>query len=363
MIKKTVFALLTILFACVTAGEPEAQSRSLGIAPDGSFTIVVIPDTQGYRGGGAKEQPQVSEETTNPVFEAHTRWIVDNIESQRIVFVSHSGDIVDRNIDSQWRVARKCMDRLHGRVPYGISPGNHDMTPEGDSSLFQRYFPASRFREFDWYGGFFPGNAGNTGISGNNANSCQLISIEGIGFIILHLECNSPDEALQGGCASRPGMAATAITGRELDIPVINLGFSGSGKMEPEMAGLLGELDPSAYVLDCLWNMDARMVKERVEPFVRALRRAHPETPIFLAEDSSYRNVTPTEKGRIVNSIYEKLAKEGMKGLYWISNRGMLGADSEGTVDGCHPNDLGMMRQAEVFVRDLAPVLKSARGR
>jgi len=35
----------------------------------------------------------------------------------------------------------------------------------------------------------------------------------------------------------------------------------------------------------------------------------------------------------------------------------MLGDDSEGTVDGCHPNDLGMMRQATVMVKALSPML------
>jgi hypothetical protein len=59
----------------------------------------------------------------------------------------------------------------------------------------------------------------------------------------------------QGGCASRPGMACTALVRRQLDMPVINLGFSGNGKMEAEMADLLAELDPAVYVLDCLWNM------------------------------------------------------------------------------------------------------------
>ena len=58
-------------------------------------------------------------------------------------------------------------------------------------------------------------------------------------------------------------MAFTAIVGRQLDIPVINLGFSGSGKMEPEMADLLAELDPSVYVLDCIWNMSPELVAER----------------------------------------------------------------------------------------------------
>ncbi|MHB9031270.1 MAG: SGNH/GDSL hydrolase family protein [Candidatus Latescibacterota bacterium] len=165
----------------------------------------------------------------------------------------------------------------------------------------------------------------------------------------------------QGGCASRPGMAATAIVGRDLDVPVINLGFSGSGKMEPAIGDLLAELDPSVYVLDCLWNMDSEMVKERVEPFVRKLRRARPGIPILLVEDSSFRNVTPTGKGQIVRTVFDTLTKEGMKGLHFVSNEGMLGTDYEGTVDGCHPNDLGMMRQAAVFVQSLAPMVKAAK--
>ncbi|NLS90797.1 MAG: hypothetical protein GXX96_01250 [Planctomycetaceae bacterium] len=161
----------------------------------------------------------------------------------------------------------------------------------------------------------------------------------------------------QGGCASRPGMAFPAIVGRQLDTPTINLGFSGSGRMEPEMADLLAELDPSVYVLDCLWNMSADLVSTRIEPFVKTLRAAHPDTPILLAEDCSVRNVCPTEKGTILRAIYEKLAAEGVKNLHFLPNEGMLGDDTEGTVDGCHPNDLGMMRQAQVFSQAIAPLL------
>lgn len=161
----------------------------------------------------------------------------------------------------------------------------------------------------------------------------------------------------QGGCASRPGMAFTAIAGRKLNLPVINLGFSGSGTMEPAMAELLAELDPSAYVLDCLWNMSTEQVATRVEPFVRALRAARPDTPIWLAEDCNVGNLSPTSRGKIVREIHMKLVAEGMKGVYFISNQGMLGEDTEGTVDGCHPNDLGMMRQADVFVKAMASLL------
>ena len=162
----------------------------------------------------------------------------------------------------------------------------------------------------------------------------------------------------QGGCASRPGLAATAIAGRRLNVPVINLGFSGNGRMEPELAGLLGELDPAVYVLDCLWNMTPEMVTERVEPFVRILRKARPATPIVLVEDSNFMN-RPTGDGEILREIYRKLKAEGDENLHLLANTGMLGDDTEGTVDRCHPNDLGMMRQAEVFVDFLRPLLGS----
>ena len=116
---------------------------------------------------------------------------------RRSVFVSHVGDIVDINNDEQWKVAQQCMDKLHGKVPYGISVGNHDMVGKtGNSSLFQKYFPRSRFTEFDWYGGCFEPASGKPEVSGNNANSFQLFSAEGMDFIIVHLECNAPDNVL-----------------------------------------------------------------------------------------------------------------------------------------------------------------------
>ncbi|MCF7921986.1 MAG: SGNH/GDSL hydrolase family protein [Candidatus Marinimicrobia bacterium] len=162
----------------------------------------------------------------------------------------------------------------------------------------------------------------------------------------------------QGGCVSRPGLAVPAIIGREVHLPTINLGFSGSGKMEAEMAELLSQLDPAIFVLDCLWNMDNEMVAKRVKPFVRILRKHHPETPILLVEDASFENITPTSKGRILRGIYMELKQEGVKHVDFLSNKDMLGSDYEGTVDGVHPNDLGMMRQAQVFKIKLRSMLE-----
>jgi hypothetical protein len=69
-----------------------------------------------------------------------------------------------------------------------------------------------------------------------------------------------------GACASRPGMAHTAILGRMLDHPVVNLGFSGNGRMDAAVGQLLTEEPAAAYVIDCLPNMGAANVREKCSP-------------------------------------------------------------------------------------------------
>lgn len=156
----------------------------------------------------------------------------------------------------------------------------------------------------------------------------------------------------QGGCASRPGMAFTAIAGRLVDAPVVNLGFSGNGKMELALCNLIAEIDASVYVLDCLWNMNDTLIQERAEPFIRALQQKRPQTPILLAEDCNAFERAPTAKAHLLRGIYDKLKAEDpglWANLHYLEAREMLAHDSEGTVDGCHPNDLGMMRLGQVF--------------
>ncbi|MFI4876251.1 MAG: metallophosphoesterase [Blastopirellula sp. JB062] len=174
----------------------KADGPTLPSVPQGSFSIVVIPDTQAYRLTPDPQNPAGEKIVSNRIFDAHTRWIAENLERQSIAFVSHAGDIVDKNEDGQWKVAQQAMNRLHGKVPYGLSVGNHDMTRRGDSTLFQKYFPAARFADFAWYGGAYAPANDDTQISGNNANSFQLFSTHGLDFVFLHLECNAPDDVL-----------------------------------------------------------------------------------------------------------------------------------------------------------------------
>jgi hypothetical protein len=169
---------------------------------------------------------------------------------------------------------------------------------------------------------------------------------------------------LQGGCASRPGMAYPSILGRMLEWPTVNLGFSGNGKTEPELAQLLAELDPAAYVLDSLPNLDVAQVKERVEPFLATLRAKHPTTPIVLVENVNYtdtgflaaRRDKVVEANSFLRGLFERRQKAGDKHLHYVSAWQLLGGDGEDTVDGTHPTDLGFLRMAQ----GMAPILRAA---
>jgi hypothetical protein len=159
----------------------------------------------------------------------------------------------------------------------------------------------------------------------------------------------------QGGCANRCGMCHAAILGRWLDREVINLGFSGAGKMEMEMAELMSELDPAVYVFECLPNMTMDMVKERMEPFVKMVRKAHPDTPIILVENPLKKQ---EEQNGELKKIYEKLISEGVKNLHFLPGENQLAGRENGTVDGVHPTDLGFYRMAVAYEAFLKELLK-----
>lgn len=160
-----------------------------------------------------------------------------------------------------------------------------------------------------------------------------------------------------GGCASRPGLSFVNIIGRELDIPVVNLGFSGSGRMELEMSRHLADIDASCYVLDCLWNMNLALIKERYEPFIRNLRRLRPDTPIVMAGRSDVFSSGHSDSDRFVQALHAKLVAEGWQKLYFLPPDEMYPPDGEGTVDGVHPNDLGMAAHAKAYGKILRTAL------
>lgn len=169
----------------------------------------------------------------------------------------------------------------------------------------------------------------------------------------------------QGACASRPGMAWTNIVERELALPVVNLGFSGNGRMEPEMFSLLSEIDAGMYIVDCLPNNNnpSDAVTEKVLYGVRLLRKSH-TCPILLVEHSGYSHELSNASAggyrntnKRLRAAYDQLTAEGVESLYYMTTE-EIGMGMDGMVEGRHPNDLGMRRHADGFEKKILEILK-----
>ncbi len=85
----------------------------------------------------------------------------------------------------------------------------------------------------------------------------------------------------QGGCASRTGMSYTSQLSRKLNRQVINLGFSGNGQLDLEIAEVMADIDASCFVIDCLPNSSIEQINEKYEPFLEIIRKKNPDTPIL----------------------------------------------------------------------------------
>ncbi len=166
----------------------------------------------------------------------------------------------------------------------------------------------------------------------------------------------------QGGCASRAGMAYPAILGRWLHLPTINLGFSGNGKVEPEMIDLICELRCQMIVLDNLPNIEEPLISERLPIALEKIRAKHADIPVVMIESINYcdgflkasrhkRYITSNEAYR---RVFENCKNKGDKNLYYVEVEHLIGDDGEATVDGTHLTDLGFHR----FASAIFPLLK-----
>jgi len=176
----------------------------------------------------------------------------------------------------------------------------------------------------------------------------------------------------QGGCATRPGLAWTNILGRKLDRPVINLGFSGNGRLEKELIDLITEVDAKLYVLDCLPNLSPENIgelKKKIVESVKELKSKRPDIPVLLTDHDGYTdeeiNPASKEETRILNTVqkqeFDSLATAGTKDIYLLT-KNEIGQDIETMVDGTHPNDIGMMRYADAYEKKIRAIIHEPVG-
>ena len=168
----------------------------------------------------------------------------------------------------------------------------------------------------------------------------------------------------QGGCVSRPGMLFSNILSRKLDAEFVNLGFSGNGKGEPELAQLIAQLnDISLIIIDYEANAN-KTIKNTLQQFVNTLREKHSLTPILVMSKIRYADETEgsfaynqlISNRNFQKELVEERKLKGDKNIYFLDGSTILGEDYfECTVDGVHPSDLGSFRIADA----LLPVIKN----
>ena len=180
----------------------------------------------------------------------------------------------------------------------------------------------------------------------------------------------------QGACASRPGMGWTALLQQQLDRPLINLGFSGSGKLEPSVIALMNEIDARVYVLDCIPNLTARAgitnleLENRILAAVKTLKEKRPNVPVLLVDHSGgadngiidtaalhdYENAN-----KVLQHCFDKMKATGITGIYLLTNK-EIGLSIYSTVDGLHPNDVGMIEYAKAYEKSIRAILHEPAG-
>ncbi len=179
---------------------------------------------------------------------------------------------------------------------------------------------------------------------------------------------------LQGGVTSRPGLAWTNILGRNIDRTIINLGFSGNGKYEAPIFDLMAKVDAKLYILDCMPNLtsgiSAEEIKNRIIYGVNKLREKNKEVPILFAEHAAgyapfFMDTASINQNHrsseVIAKIFDELQKSGIKNIYLLTEKD-IDFDINSTVDGVHPNDIGMMKYAVAYEKKIREILNEPKG-
>lgn len=119
-------ALLCILSSTSSIVAEEADMKLHKKEPTpfvkGSWTVVVIPDTQHYLHGDKNNV-----DSLNKMMD----WIVEKKDERDIKMVVHVGDMTAHHNDPQWALIRESYKKLDDKVPYLVCEGNHDHGKKG----------------------------------------------------------------------------------------------------------------------------------------------------------------------------------------------------------------------------------------
>ena len=168
----------------------------------------------------------------------------------------------------------------------------------------------------------------------------------------------------QGISTSRPGMSYPMQLMRMTGLQILSLGCSGNCKMQPYFADVLCDAYVDAFIFDCFSNPDAKMIEERLFPFIERIQAAHPGKPLIF-QQTIYREsrnfcLSSDAKESGKQAMAEKLMKEAVKkykDVYFIQTNATDKIHST-SVDGIHPSDYGYTLWAESIRKPVVKILK-----
>ncbi|MBQ3151741.1 MAG: SGNH/GDSL hydrolase family protein [Clostridia bacterium] len=164
----------------------------------------------------------------------------------------------------------------------------------------------------------------------------------------------------QGGCASRPGNSYQSAVSRRFSANYLNLGFSGNARAEDEIAEYIKNLDMSVFVYDYDHNAPTVEHLEKThERMFRIIREANPDLPvIFMSRPKYYLTKDEQKRLEIIRTTYNKAIESNDRNVYLIDGRMLTElCGNEGTVDSCHPNDLGFASMAKAVCDVLESII------
>ena len=169
---------------------------------------------------------------------------------------------------------------------------------------------------------------------------------------------------MHGASTSRSGMAVPAQLTRMTGIQILSIACSGNSKLQTYYADALREADVDAYIFDSFSNPDAKMIEERLFPYIERIREKKPNTPIiFISSIWRERNNFNTEsyksemaKMHMADSLM-KIACKKYNDVYFVkSNASTPGHNHQ--VDGVHPDDYGYEVWAKSIRKPIVRILR-----
>lgn len=293
-LSSTAFAADPYADAVLVDGEAPAME-------EGSFTIVVLPDTQNYS------------EKFPDNFVAQTKWIAENKAARNVACVLHLGDITNRNTPAEWENAIRAMSLLDDAgLPYVMVPGNHDYSEGGRctdrTTKLNEYFPLAKrkFTGEDVFGAYDkePDRAENT---------YRLFSVGGRDFVAIGLEFGPRRDVVRWAneiAAAHPDREAILLTHAYMYYDDTRYDWEKYGTKQnwnPHSYGVAKATNDDVLDGEELWNE----LVSRHENFVMTLNG-------HVLQDGVGRIATPTPAGRDVHQNLVNFQMRPQGGDGWL---------------------------------------------